>query len=54
MCSTLPLHTIYYERIRVNKILRKIIKKEQNEIKFTYINNPKIKSICNKNELNLY
>jgi hypothetical protein len=54
ICSSLPIQTIYHERVRVNKILQKISKKEIDNIKFSYINNPKIKSICNKNELIYY
>ena len=54
MCSTLPIQTIYHERIRVYKILNKIIKTKNDKIKFTYINDPSIKGFCTKNELNSY
>ena len=52
--SSLPIHIIYQERLRVSKILGKCIAKKNNDIKFPYLYNNKIKGKCTKEELNIY
>ncbi len=52
--SSLPIHIIYQERIRVSSILRKCITKKDNDIKFQNFYNNKIKGLCTKEELNIY
>ena len=52
--SSLPIHIIYQERVRVSRVLEKYMLKKNNDIKFHYIYDNKIKSQCTKEELNIY